>query len=707
MSLSSTTNRVSYTGNGTTATYSYTFKIYAQTDLKVIVKNTSTGAETVLTISTDYTVTGVSDTSGGTIVLVDDSQAWIDGSGYLDTGYTLTIRRVRPLTQTADIRNQGDFYAEVHEDVFDKLTMVDQQQQDEIDRSVKLPDTILSSTFDPTLPADIGTANAALVVNSSGDGFDMGPTTTQISSAESNATAAAASATLAENWATKVDGQVASTDYSSKAWALGGTGVTDTASAGASKEWATKTSGTVDTSEYSAKEYAQGTQAGTGGSAKDWAIETASDVDSVDYSSKEYAIGTQTRGAAGGGSAKDWAQYTGGTVDDSEYSAKYYSQEAATSAASAAAALNSAFFRDVVYITNADSPVTISQSDNGKLYSMDSSGGAIAITLPEIATLSLPFNIAFALGTAGNDITISRSATDTIGGATSYVLSAVGTGAQFAADTDGTPDDWTYLEFGTVADGAITRAKLASGAVAAVNYSAKTSAYTATNADDVLTADATSAAFTITLYTASGNSGRKLTIKKIDSSVNVVTIDGNASETIDGAAAIYLRDQYSSVELMSDGTNWIIVNDSRLNYAAAVTKSSALSVANNTWTSITFNNTKLNRANMVSDGGGNGTLITIPEDGVYLIKAGTNYGGNSSGSRRVRVQLDPAGSPSTLQTSYSGDPNSAGSSTTVETSLIVDLNAGDVLNCQTYQNSGGSLSLDLAGTSTYFSAQKL
>jgi hypothetical protein len=62
--------------------------------------------------------------------------------------------------------------------------------------------------------------------------------------------------TLAENWATKIDGVVESSEYSSKAYAIGGTGVTDTAGKGAAKEWATAAEDdTVDGSEYSAKHY--------------------------------------------------------------------------------------------------------------------------------------------------------------------------------------------------------------------------------------------------------------------------------------------------------------------------------------------------------------------------------------------------------------------------------------------------------------------
>ena len=123
----------------------------------------------------------------------------------------------------------------------------------------------------------------------------------------------------ARDWARKTDGIVDSTDYSSKAWAVGGTNVTTTASRGAAKEWATSTGAAVDTSEFSAKEYAQGTTA-TGGSAKEWAQDTSAAVDTT-FSAKEYAQGTQ---ASTGGSAKDYAQKTDGGVSGatSDHSAK-------------------------------------------------------------------------------------------------------------------------------------------------------------------------------------------------------------------------------------------------------------------------------------------------------------------------------------------------------------------------------------------------
>lgn len=122
--------------------------------------------------------------------------------------------------------------------------------------------------------------------------------------AASSATDAQGSEDEAENWAQKTNGEaVTGEGYSSKAWAIGGTGVTDASGSGSAKEWATDTTNTCDGTEYSAKEYAIGSQSGnTNGSAKQWAL--------------------------GGGASFD----SNTAVSGSLYSAKYWAEQAAASA---------------------------------------------------------------------------------------------------------------------------------------------------------------------------------------------------------------------------------------------------------------------------------------------------------------------------------------------------------------------------------------
>jgi hypothetical protein len=81
---------------------------------------------------------------------------------------------------------------------------------------------------------------------------------------------------------------------------------------------------------------------------------------------------------------------------------------------------------------------------------------------------------------------------------------------------------------------------------------------TLVDTDHTTLCDCTSNTITINLPAASA--GQRFEIKKIDASANAVTIDGNASETIDGALTATLTTQYESITIVSDGTNWFIVD---------------------------------------------------------------------------------------------------------------------------------------------------
>lgn len=83
-----------------------------------------------------------------------------------------------------------------------------------------------------------------------------------------------------------------------------------------------------------------------------------------------------------------------------------------------------------------------------------------------------------------------------------------------------------------------------------------TAATTALIRDNVILADATSAGFTVTLPPAAQK--WQLTVKRT-SAANNVTVDGNASETIDGALTKVLGTQFAFVTVASDGANVSIV----------------------------------------------------------------------------------------------------------------------------------------------------
>lgn len=86
----------------------------------------------------------------------------------------------------------------------------------------------------------------------------------------------------------------------------------------------------------------------------------------------------------------------------------------------------------------------------------------------------------------------------------------------------------------------------------------KTGAYTLTASDYTILCDTAGGGFTLTLPAAASHPNRVYVIKQIAAS-NTCTVDGNASETIDGAATHALSTQYDSITIQSNGSNWFIL----------------------------------------------------------------------------------------------------------------------------------------------------
>ena len=132
MTISTTTIKNSYSGNGSTTTFNYTFKITDQDDIDVIIRS-STGVETTKTITTHYTVSGVGVASGGSVVFT---------SGNIPaSGETVVLRRSTPQTQGVDLIENDPLPANTLEDALDKATSISQELQEQVDRSLKISRT--------------------------------------------------------------------------------------------------------------------------------------------------------------------------------------------------------------------------------------------------------------------------------------------------------------------------------------------------------------------------------------------------------------------------------------------------------------------------------------------------------------------------------------------------------------------------------------
>ena len=102
-----------------------------------------------------------------------------------------------------------------------------------------------------------------------------------------------------------------------------------------------------------------------------------------------------------------------------------------------------------------------------------------------------------------------------------------------------------------------------SGAATALGFitTAVNTVLAATDVNKVVKATGGALGITITLPdpTLAAVIGVPLHIKKMDAGVGAVTVLPFAAETIDGAASVGLASQWNSIEVVSDGTNWLVI----------------------------------------------------------------------------------------------------------------------------------------------------
>lgn len=117
MTVSTTDSVVTYIAGG--PGYAIPYRFLQNSDIEAVLVKQDGTLETLS--PAQYTITGAGSQNGGTLTSTY-------AAGVLATpGASLTISRIMTAVQPTDLRNQGRYFAETHENVFDRLTMLIQQ----------------------------------------------------------------------------------------------------------------------------------------------------------------------------------------------------------------------------------------------------------------------------------------------------------------------------------------------------------------------------------------------------------------------------------------------------------------------------------------------------------------------------------------------------------------------------------------------------
>lgn len=147
MSISTTVRKAGpYLGNNVDVAFPFAFKVFQTSD--VVVTRSQGGVETVLALTTDYSVSLNSDQDnapGGAITLV---------TALLSTQTMVITSNVAAL-QPVTVTNGGGFFPAVFNGVFDRLTILVQQLAEKVGRAFTVPITYTGSAVLPVTPSGV------------------------------------------------------------------------------------------------------------------------------------------------------------------------------------------------------------------------------------------------------------------------------------------------------------------------------------------------------------------------------------------------------------------------------------------------------------------------------------------------------------------------------------------------------------------------
>lgn len=192
MTLTTTTQQVTYSGTGTTGPFAVPFPFVAASHL-TLTQVSSAGVSSTLVLTRDYSVSGAGAATGSVTLTTA-----------LPTGATLTIQRTPPLTQGTSLANQSQYYPATVEAALDYAMMASQYAFATAAAGLRLPATTSAAAFSTTIP--VAPAGGYLRVNNAGTGLEaVGVTTTAGSFVQSGtgAVTRTANAKMAERLSVK------------------------------------------------------------------------------------------------------------------------------------------------------------------------------------------------------------------------------------------------------------------------------------------------------------------------------------------------------------------------------------------------------------------------------------------------------------------------------------------------------------------------
>ena len=149
MPVTNQTTTNTYTGNGVTTVFAYTFRALAEADISVMVDGVTK------TLSTDYSLSGIGTANGGNVTFVTAPASDAE----------VVITRDMDVIRDTDYQDNGDLLAETLDDDMDRAIMLIQQLRQIMRRALRAP---IAETSVDELPSAADRASKYLAFDADG-----------------------------------------------------------------------------------------------------------------------------------------------------------------------------------------------------------------------------------------------------------------------------------------------------------------------------------------------------------------------------------------------------------------------------------------------------------------------------------------------------------------------------------------------------------